>query len=217
MVNINEFKVYCENIIANKTQSGNTITPVQFNIAAHRAQMMVFEKDRLMFLKTGESSDYIDWFLKTVTISPNQKTGYADYPKEYQHTAGVRSYYNGGERKVELVTNSAWGEIQQSVLEGPSLLYPKYTEFSGEYRFLPRNIGIVMLDYWKEPQKPFWAYTVVNNVAVYDPVNSVDFEWAQFALEMVADVYIGIIAQNIKDSQLAAYVDNQKKQNNSLL
>jgi hypothetical protein len=217
MVNINDFKIYTEGILSNKVQSGNTITPSQFNIAAHRAQMIVFEKDRLTFLKTGESSDYLDWFLVNTIINPNQLTGYAPYPKGFQHTAGVRSYYNGKEQKVDLVTNNAWGEIQQSELMPPTLNFPKYTEFAGEYRFLPRNIGTVMLDYWKEPVKPVWGYKIVNNVAVYDPATSVDFEWESFALEMVADAYISIIAQNLKDQQLAQYAEVKGKQNNSIV
>lgn len=217
MVNINDFKIYTENILANKVQSGNTITPAQFNVAAHRAQMIVFEKDRLTFLKTGESSDFLDWFLVNKIINPDILTGYAPYPTDYQHTAGVRSYYNGKEQKVDLVTNNAWGEIQQSELMPPTLSFPKYTEFAGEYRFLPRNIGTVMLDYWREPVKPVWGYTIVNNVAVYDPTTSVNYEWGSFAVEMVADAYISIIAQNIKDQQLAQYAEVKGKQNNSIV
>jgi len=216
-VNINEFKIYTEGILVNKNQSGNTITPSQFNIAAHRAQMIVFEKDRQTFLKTGESSDYLNWFLVNTIINPNYLTGFFPYPSNFQHTAGVRSYYNGKEQKVDLVTTNAWGEIQQSELIPATLEFPKYNEFAGKYRFLPRNIGTVMLDYWKEPIKPVWGYTIVNNVAVYNPATSVDFEWAEFALNSVASAYVSIIAQNLKDQQLAQFAEAKSKQNNSVV
>ncbi len=217
MVNIDYFKKYTEDILANKNQSGNSITPSQFNIAANQAQMIIFERDRLTFLKTGESSDFLDWFLVNKIINPNILTGFAPYPADYQHTAGVRSYYNGKEQKVDLVTNNAWGEVQQSQLIPPTLDFPKYTEFAGEYRFLPRNIGTVMLDYWKEPIKPVWGYTTVNNVAVYNPLTSVDFEWASFSTEQVADAYISIVAQNLKDTQLAQYAELKSQQNKSIV
>ncbi len=216
-VNVNDFVIYSENILANKVSSGNTITPLQRNVALHRAQMIPFEQDRLVFLKTGESSDYLDWFLKTVIAQPNALTGFLPYPNDYQHTAGVRSYYNGREQKVDLVTNNAWGEVQQSELLTPTLNFPKYTEFAGEYRFLPRNIGTVMVDYWKLPQKPVWGYTIVNNVAVYNPATSVDFEFGDFAVERVSACYISIIAENIRDNQLAQFAQAQKQQNNSIV
>lgn len=216
-VNINEFKVYCENIIANKTQSGNTITPSQFNVAANRAQMDVFEADRLVFLKTGELTDYLTWFSKNIIKSPNQLTGYLDYPEDFQHTIGVRAYSSSKERTVERVANSAWGTVQQSELQKPTFIFPKFSEFKGHYRFLPKNIGIVIIDYLRTPLKPNWAYTVVNNVAVYDSVNSVDFEFPEFAFKRVADSYISIIAQNIKDPQLEAYVQQQKASDKTIL
>jgi hypothetical protein len=216
-VNINDFKIYTEDILVNKNQSGNTITPAQFNIAANRAQMIPFEEDRLIFLKTGESSDFLDWFLRNTIVNPDKYTGYVAYPKDFQHTADVRSYYKGRERKVALVANSAWGDVQQSELMVPSLYFPKYTEFANEYRFLPRNIGTVMLDYWKEPQKPVWAYTIVSNVPTYDPIKSVDFEFPSFALERVAEAYLSIIAQNLKDPQLAQFADIKGKENKSIV
>lgn len=215
-VNINSFKVFVE-AIQNKNQAGNTITPAQFNSFAHQAQMQVFEKDRLIFLKTGDSSDFIDYFLKSIIVSPNYSTGYLSYPLDFQHTAGVRSYYNGKERPVELIENKAWGEVQASELMMPTKIFPKYTEFSGEYRFLPRDIGIVMLDYWKEPVKPVWAYTIVNNVPTYNPSASVDFEWGAFALNAVASVYLQLCGVNLKDVELSNFSSQFQKETNSIL
>lgn len=214
--NIDVFKKTSEFISA-KVQSGNTVTPAQFPLIADQAQLLPFEQDRLIFLKTGESSDYLDWFLKNTIINPSVFTGYANYPSDFQHTAGVRSYYNGSERTVDLVTNKAWGDIQQSELEPATLLFPKYTEFNSEYRFLPRNIGIVMLDYWKRPVKPIWAYTIVNNVPVYNPTGSVDFEWPEFALNRVMSVYLQLIGINLQSKELLAFSSQFKQENQSIL
>jgi hypothetical protein len=215
-VNINAFKLFVE-AISNKSQSGNTVTVSEFEIFCHQAQMQVFEKDRLTFLKTGDSSDFLDWFLKSTTINPSTLTGYAPYPKDFQHTAGVRAYYNKIERPVELVENKAWGEVQASKLFPPTRLFPKYTEFASEYRFLPKNIGIVMLDYWKEPVKPVWGWTIVNNNQVYDPSTSVDFEWADFATNQIASVYLSLIGCNLKDKELEGFSQQFKAENNNLL
>jgi len=215
-VNVNTFKSTAE-FIMNKTQSGNTVTPNQFPLIANQAQLVPYEEDRLVFLRTGESSDYLDWFLKNTIINPSSLTGYAPYPSDFQHTAGVRAYYNGIERPVELVENKAWGEVQASELMAPTNLFPKYTEFLSEYRFLPRNIGIVMLDYWKKPVVPVWAYTIVNNVPVYNPVGSVDFEWEAFSFNRVLSVYLQLCGCNLKDAQLSQFANEFKQENKSLL
>lgn len=222
MVSINDFKVYTENIIANKNQSGNTLTIPEFNILAHRAQMMVFEKDRLIFLKTQESSDFLDCFLKSTTINPNGLTGFSPYPTDFQHTAAVRSYYvrpagNSVEVKVEEVKNTDWGEIYSSQLQQPTKRFPKYSEFNDKYRFLPKNIGIVMLDYYKLPVAPIWGYTIVNNEPVYSANASTDFEWQNYSMERVANCFIEIFAQNLKDGELANFADNHGKEINSIL
>jgi hypothetical protein len=215
-VNVDIFKKTAE-FVMNKSQSGNTVAPAQFSLVADQAQLQVYEEDRLVFLKTGESSDYLDWFLKNTIINPNPLTGYGSYPNDFQHTAGVRAYYNGVERPVELVENKAWGEVQASELMTPTRLFPKYTEFLSEYRFLPKNIGIVMLDYWKRPAVPVWKYTIVNNVPVYTPVGSVDFEWEAFSFNRVLSVYLQLCGCNLKDKDLSQFANEFKSENKSLL
>ena len=215
-VNVNSFKVYCD-FIANKVQAGGTTTTVQRNELSHQAQMSCFEKDRLVFIKTGELSDFLKCFLRSTVINPNVLTGFHSYPADFQHTAGVRSYYNKKERPVELVENKAWGEVQVSLLAPPTKQFPKYTEFANEYRFLPRDIGIVMLDYLKEPVKPIWAYTISSNVQVYDPTASVDFEWDAFSLNRVAAEYLSYIGINIQSVQLAQYSQQFKEETKSIV
>lgn len=215
-VNINYFKVTSE-FISNKVQSGNTVTPSEFPLIADQAQLLSYEEDRLIFLKTGESSDYLNWFLKNTVINPNYLTGYANYPSDFQHTAGVRSYYNGIERPVELVENKAWGEVQASQLMNPTMLFPKYTEFLGEYRFLPKNIGIVMLDYWKRPIKPVWNYTIINNVPTYNSIGSIDFEWEAFSFPRIMSNYLSLIGCNLSDSNIQKFAKEYQQETKSVL
>lgn len=215
-LNVDVFKKTAE-FISNKVQSGETVTPSQFSIIANQAQLQVYEKDRLTFLKTGESSDYLDWFLVNVIVTPDPVTGFLNYPSDYQHTAGVRSYYNRKERPVELVQNKAWGEVQASQIMQPTKVFPKYTEFSGEFRFLPRDIGSVMLDYWKTPVVPVWGYTIVNNEPVYDASTSTDFAFPEFAINQVMSAYLGLIGVNLKDRDIEMFSREMKQINNSVL
>jgi hypothetical protein len=203
--------------ISNKVQSGGSFTVDQKNIFANQAQLQLFEKDRLTFIKTGESSDYLTWFLRNVTINPNRATGYFPYPSDFQHTAGIRAYYGGKERPIQKVTTQAWGDIQVSVLQSADRIFPKYSEFADEFRFLPRDISIVMLDYWKTPVKPIWNYSIVNNQQVYNPVGSVDFEFPEFSLNDVMANYLSLIGVNLKDSMLEQFSQQFKAENNNIL
>ena len=221
MANINNFKTFVE-FCSGKVQSGNTVTTPQFNELCNQAQLQIFEKDRLIFLKTQESSDFLDWFLKNLVLNPNPSTGFLPYPPDFQHTSAVRSYYvkpnqTSFEVKVDLVKNTDWGTISSSQLQKPTKRFPKYTEFKDEYRFLPKDIGIVMLDYYKTPVAPVWGYTIVNNQELYDPTTSTDFEFADFATNEVAAVYLGYIGINLLEPELEQFAEMQKKETNSLL
>lgn len=213
---INSFKVFVS-FIQNKNQSGGTVTTDQFNSLCQQAQLSCFEKDRLTYLETGRSSDFLNTFLKTKTLSPNPSTGYLSYPSDFQHVANVRAYYNKKERDVELIDNQKWGEINASQLMQPTKTFPKYAEYGTEMRFLPKDIGIIMLDYWKTPVQPVWAYTIVNNVQVYNPTGSVDFEWDAFALNRVAAEYLSFIGINLQANMLAGYAQEFKKETNTVL
>ena len=219
-VNVNSFKLFTE-FVSNKVQSGNAVTVSQFNDVANRAQMQLFEKDFQTFLMTNEISEYLKVFLRNKIYS-GVLTGEISYPTDFQHIASLRRYYvlgNGSGKEISItpVKNSSWGDIQISKLNEPTLRYPKYSEFSDVIRLLPRNMGIVMMDYFKKPTAPVWGYTVANNRPVYDPTASTNFEWDEYSLNNVAAIYLSLIGVNLKDSELAQFSELYKQQTNSNL
>jgi hypothetical protein len=219
MVNINEFKVYTE-FLSNKAQIGNSITIPQFNEICQRAQMQVFEKDRAIFIAKKDISGFLKLFLKNIVTSV-PPDGILNYPSDYEHTASVRSYYvrmfgQSVEIEVPEVKNKDWGKISSSLLQTPTRRFPKYSELN-EYRFLPRNIGTVMIDYFKTPIAPVWAYTIVNGRPLYDPIASVDFEFDSFAVNSVAACFLSLLGVNLRDGDLENFSNQYKKETNSIL
>lgn len=219
-VNVNTFKLFTE-FVSNKVQSGNAVSPSQFNDVANRAQMQLFEKDFQTFLMTNEVSEYLKTFFKNKIYS-TLPTGEISYPSDFEHLASLRRYYvnsSGAGKEVPMipVKNSSWGEIQVSALNQPTLRYPKFSEFSDVIRILPRTPGIVMMDYFKKPTAPVWGYTVTNNRPVYNPATSTNFEWSEFSLNNVAAIYLSLIGVNLKDSELAQFSELYKQQTNSNL
>jgi hypothetical protein len=207
-VNINTFKLFVE-FCQNKVQVGNTVTPSQFNLLCNQAQLTKFEYDRQLFIATNEISNYLALFLKKSIINV-PSSGEISYPDDWQHTSAVRSYYplprgKSVEVEVKESKDKSWGEVMTSQLLKPTRRFPKFMQFSGQFRFLPRDIGIVMLDYFSTPVTPNWAYTIVSGRPVYDPINSVDFQWNTFALNEIAMIYLQLIGINIKDSALSEF------------
>jgi hypothetical protein len=219
-VNINTFKVFTE-FVSNKAQSGNTISPSQFNAVSNRAQMQVFEKDFETYLQTGDISEYLKTFLKNqTTMVPI--SGTFPYPSDWEHASSIRSYLvrpDGGSTEVPVVEvkNSSWGAISTSQLQVPSKRFPKYSEFGNGIRFLPKSIGSVMIDYFKTPVVPVWGFTTVSGRPVYDSSTSTDFEWDQFSFNNIAAVYLSLIGINLKDSELSQFSEMYKQQTNSTL
>lgn len=219
-VNINTFKNFTE-FVANKAQTGNSVTVTQFGLVANQAQLVIFEKDYQTFTKTGEISEYLQTFIKTTNTSV-PSSGVYTLPSDYQHMSSVRHYYVqedgvGAMIPVNGVDVEEWGLAQISKLMKPSSRFPKYNEAANTLRFLPRTIGLIEMDYFKTPIVPVWGYTTVNNRPVYDPLTSTDFEWDAFALNTVASAYLSLIGCNLKDMELGAFANQFKAETNSIL
>jgi len=217
MVNVNTFKLFVE-FVSNKVQSGNAVSPSQFNEVANRAQMQLFERDFQTFLATKQISEYLKTFLKNKVYSVTS-TGLISYPSDFQHLSSLRRYYvsasGGKEIPIEEVRNESWGDIQISALYEPTLRFPKFSEFSDNIRILPKNVGIVMMDYFKTPTAPVWGYVTTNNRPVYNAATSTNFEWDEFSVNNVAAIYLSLIGVNLKDGELAQFSELYKQQTNS--
>lgn len=195
--------------IANKNQSGNSITISQKNQFANQAQLAKFEADRNGYIETGNLTKYLTFFLKNI-VKQVPPDGNLPYPSDWQHTVSMRSYFirpNGKSVEVEVSESKdkSWGEIQISSLLMPTSRFPKYMEFANEFRFLPKSIGTVYVDYLATPTPPIWAYTTVNNRPVYDVANSVNFDFEEFSLNEIASIYLSLIGVNLKDGELSAF------------
>ncbi len=227
MVNIDYFRNFVL-AVQNKTQSGNSITPEQQNIFFNQAQLAQFEFDRNIFITTGEITKYLTFFMKNSVKQVPPLTGYLPYPTDWEHTIKIRRYYlrkvfdpttntsktEGIWINVDEVKDVSWGDIQISSLLKASPRFSKYMEFANEFRFLPKTIGSVEIDYLATPIKPVWAYTKVNGRPVYDPVNSVNFQWEDFSLNNIAMQYLQLIGCNLSMPQLNAFA-TQFKANSS--
>ena len=107
-----------------------------------------------------------------------------------------RRYKNGSLKTVDPISSfEEYRQITSSKLLAPTELYPKYIRYYAEsslntakdrikiapyfgLKDLETQTGKkqVFADYIRKPVKPNWSYVVVNEQALYDSTNAVDFE-----------------------------------------
>ena len=76
---------------------------------------------------------------------------------------------------MELVEEDKWAARSNSVIITKAMYLPFFDGW--RVRFFSKIPTYIEVEYLKRPTKAVWAYTVVNDVEVYDPVNSVNVEF----------------------------------------
>ena len=176
--------------ILNKEQRGY-LSPQEFNLFANQAQLEIFEQyffdlNQYMRLKDNNTEYAQLYNLVDEKISKFKTYG------NLLHSAGAFTFpsdlhkigtviYNGTE--VERVDMKQLLDYQASKLTQPSASNPLYiqnTTSSGSnwsITVYPSTVTSgISCTYVKKPVKVEWAYVNVNNVALYNANDSVDFE-----------------------------------------
>ncbi len=130
----------------------------------------------------------------------------------------AKDYYeNVTESLVELVDNQRWVAALKHLKRKPSFERPKITQINKGFKVAPRDVGVIVLNYYVQPVDAIFGYTNVpgnletgsGGAIVYDPNKSRNFQWnitvKDDFLEMLKKVYIGFtrdgLYQQINASQ----------------
>lgn len=95
-----------------------------------------------------------------------------------------------------------------------SLLYPIFTNTSGEIRIYPQGVqGPVSISYIREPKRPRWTYRTINGNPVFDPSSSsfqdIELHSSEFANLTVRILsYFGINLREADVVQVAEQLKN---------
>ena len=89
------------------------------------------------------------------------------------------------EIKVEKVDTQKWASCLAHLTKCPSLGKPKLTQYDKGFKVAPREVSVLVLDYFVRPKKATLVYTTTlpdtntgaGDQIVYDPVHSVPLEW----------------------------------------
>lgn len=122
------------------------------------------------------------------------------------------------EVRVEKIDNQRWPSVLQHLTKRPTLLNPKLTQINNQFQVAPRQVSVVVLNYYRKPKPATFVYTLTEpnlqngsgDVIVYNANLSQPLEWPSTVknelLEILKEVYIGFT----RDSQFQQITSAQK-------
>lgn len=82
------------------------------------------------------------------------------------------------EAMVKIIDNQRWAAKLTHKTKKPTWNSPAVTMIGGDMKVAPKNVGVLLLDYFVIPQDSVFAYTVgANDEIIYDAANSVSLPW----------------------------------------
>ena len=221
--------------IANKEQRGY-ITPQEFNLLANQAQLEIFEQYFYDINQFGrvpgnqtEYSDMIDNINEKLKPFQNYQTAMSVSSSSIGvldsnlHKLGKVTYNQATGTgststfhiEIEEIDQGKFAELQLSPLTRATIERPYYVRKTATQVLLfPAasfaSSGNVFYNWIDKPAKVEWAYTVVNNEALYNATNTTDFELhASEETKLVIKILelAGIV---IKDPNLYQLVDKEE-------
>lgn len=92
---------------------------------------------------------------------------------------------NVKEKEVKLVDNNRWAASINHLTKKPTFENPIMRVFEKKFQVAPRQVSVIVLDYYIQPSKAVFAYNVVpgnvetgaGDLIQYDQANSKPLEW----------------------------------------
>jgi len=169
--------------IANKEQRGY-ITPQEFNLFADQAQMDIFEQyfyDINQFNRVpGNDTEYSDMLTlleEKIAIFKNIKLlnfsdPYYEKPQELYRLGTLETGFG----EIEQITQKEYLNIKLAPLAKPTLKRAVFIDTPQGFLVYPTFTNNVQCHYIRRPKKINWSYIIVNDTALYDSSNSIDFQ-----------------------------------------
>lgn len=159
--------------------NGVYLTPDEYNRYAEIASLEYF--DTLVGSKNTNRSVYginrtLDRRLKEFReVAPTLvEDGVAELPDNCELLTAV---YTDDYIPLRQTDEDRFARLMQDPLASPTEDDPVYKEINEYIEVFPETLPSVTIEYLRKPLSPKYAYTVENRRAVYNPTNSVHFEW----------------------------------------
>lgn len=228
MINIDDTYKLC-NYIARKNRKGFT-SGDEFTMLANKAsrerysELLGLPEYQLgrpvpaeAYAMTSAIAMRLKEFISIPTALYVDRSGFATVPSDFILPDVItKKILSEGQWKtvpVELIlTHSELSERMISSIRFPSYDYSVCVPENGGLAFTPTAQYFVTMTYLKAPKNVKWAFTIVNNREVYDPANSIDFEWSSIVFNDLVTRILKSIGISLRDGELVALSEQMRKE-----
>jgi len=193
LVNYDYFKLWCG--LPEQWQPGSPITSRGWQVSESNTEAL------RPFLVSNQN----------LTIDSD---GTLPYPTNLVHLSRI-GYFNSitsKPRPVEILTHEEIDDRLGNPITAPEYEYPVMVYENTYMQFYPNDLLNVTMSYLRLPVTPVYALKQQNNIDVYDPDNSVQFEWHEQYHNDLVRMLVGYLAPSNKDYNLINFVETKKAQ-----
>lgn len=217
---VDELKQFIE-AISNRNQSGNALTPDEFNIYLARANEDKFRIETgiresqtpIWFQSNQISTDALRPFIIRAILFGT--SGLFTIPNDYRHL--ISMYYkdpSGRQRIITPLNVDEFDAIIDHPVKAPSNEYPYASQYGSGIEVRPSSITAIGFAYLRKPAIPVWGYTIDPNTdePIYNSATSVQMEWEDIYQIDIARIILSYLSINFRDSELYQMAEASKKQ-----
>lgn len=212
-MNVEELRLFI-NAIANRDQTGNAITPEEYNTYLQRSTDDKFrielglredaDLDAKIFFDSSQiSTDAMRPFMLNAAIAG--AGGLFAIPADYWHHEKSNYILNNRMRSITIVNRNQFDDLQDDPIKPPSAEYPIAKFEAGNLVVAPTTVANITFRYLSKPVYPVWGYTIVNDEPVYNAATSTQLPWAEKYHIDVARIILGYLGINFRDNELLSY------------
>jgi hypothetical protein len=229
-MNINEVYEFLQ-YISDKNQSGN-LTPKEFNVSMPRAlnEWVMTQYNNVNNVAPNKKgwqrnqgvTDKLKFLIVRKPYFNVDNTGVLVLPDDYLHLSSIVYKYKinkDGNTFVRPINVDITRDNEVASFLG-SYIYQKKIEakkyvlavmYDDSIQFYPENIGVVDFTYLRKPVNPVWAYTLQNGRPVYDPINSVNLEAPEEAVNEIVMMCASYLGMNLRENDLIQYSEMKQQ------
>ncbi len=226
MIKVDEVKQFLDSL-SNKDQAGNTFTVNEFNLWLRRAIDALFSKEyglpedykpgaplpNIGYELTQRIKDDLRVFKERPVLNVDAN-GFMVIPADYVHytaidylkiTNQVGQNPNVEDFEVAVIDDNKWSSRKRRKVKVADKDNPICNFQAAVIEFFPKDLMKVRFTYLRYPKEPVWAFTLVDDVEIFDASSSVDVELPENLTNDLTTIMVNYLAVKTKDEGLLAY------------
>lgn len=197
-------------------------SPGDYDLVVDRAQMSLFNDYYDQFGASQRLNDALAPFKKTFQFTQSATPGgFIITPTDYEHLLSIYTTVQNAitglpqNRPVPIVNEDEKVARDNSQIYPPSLTdpYAMITQ-NWDVQLFPMVPQAGVMYYLARPAAPKFVYTIVSGrVPLYDPINSVQLQWADKDVNSILIKALSILGINVNEQSIIQYAEMKSQQN----